>query len=546
MTISILFSRNVLVGLITITTSHLFSQNVELEQIADGFARPCEITHAGDERLFVVEQDGAIKILLPDGSVLDESFLEINDRVDSGGSEKGLLGLAFPPDYCTTGYFYVNYTHTIGNQLYTRISRFAVSDSDGNFAVAASEEILMQIPQDFGNHNGGHMEFGPDEYLYIGMGDGGSGGDPLNRAQNLMSPLGKMLRIDVSTEPYSIPPDNPFADDDFGLDEIWAYGLRNPWKFAFDRETGEMFIGDVGQSNREEVSYQAADSEGGINYGWRCYEGIAPYNLNGCDMGNYEDPIFDYAWGNQGNGFRCAITGGRVYRGPSFPNLYGKYLFSDYCAPEYWFLWEENGVWESFTSAGFTGGIVSYGEDIFGEIYAVRGSPGTVFRVRETGQEFLPQIQTNGNVLTSVLEGASYVWLLDGNVIEGENGMSIDATIPGNYVVQVISERGCIVTTTGVEFVISSTADHPLIDAFDIYPNPSTGTVWVETSLLTSVNNLRVEIYSVDGKRIQSHLLGGSERVELDLSTLAPGVYFAQLISGTERMAVRKIVRQKY
>jgi len=543
MILSMCFRLHMIAGLMIFSSSLVLSQNVELDQIADGFNRPCEITHAGDERLFVVEQDGKIKILLPDGTVLENPFLDIEDIVDSSGSEKGLLGLAFPPDYCSSGSFYVNYTYTENNQLFTRISRFFVSDFDENIAVPASEEVQMQIAQDFSNHNGGHMEFGPDGYLYIGMGDGGSGGDPLNRAQALTSHLGKMLRIDVSTQPYTSPSDNPFFDDDFGLDEIWASGLRNPWKFAFDQETGELFIGDVGQNNREEVSYQPANSEGGINYGWRCYEGFSPYNLNNCAMDNYQDPVFDYAYGNQGNGFRCAITGGRVYRGPSFPNLYGKYLFSDYCAPEYWLLWEENGTWETSNSAGFTAGIVSYGEDVFGEMYAVHGSDG-IYRVREAGESFLPQIQMNGNVLTSVLEGSSYVWLLDGIVIDGENGMSINAAESGSYVAQIISESGCVVTTTAIDFVISSSVDHAFVQTFKIFPNPSVGVIWVEAMLRTSVNDLRVDIYSVDGKKIHSHTMGSSERAEIDLSHFAPGIYFVQLMHASEKMAIRKVVRQ--
>jgi len=547
MTLSAFSRHSIFACLLLLTSGQVFSQAVLLDAYADGFTRPCEIVHAGDERLFVVEQIGKIKILLPDGSVMEEPFLNIGDRVNSQGNGMGLLGLAFPPNYCTTSSFYVNYTYVESNLLYTRISRFAVSDFDANVADPDSEDVMMEISEPFITHNGCHMEFGPDGYLYVGVGDGGIGegeGDPFNNAQTLTSHLGKILRLDVSTQPYSIPPDNPFIDDEFAFDEIWAYGLRNPWKFAFDQPTGNLFISDVGQENREEVNHQAADAQAGTNYGWRCYEGTEPYNLDDCETGEYTGPIFDYPYGNHLNGFRCSITGGRVYRGPSFPNLYGKYLFSDYCSPEYWLLWEENGAWETSNSGGFTNGIVSYGEDVFGEMYAVHGSDGQVYRLREDGESFLSHIQINGNVLSSLLEGESYLWLLNGTVIDGENGMSINASESGNYVVQIISESGCMVTTTGIDFVVSSTADHALVYSFDIFPNPATSSVWVEAKFHIPVNNLSVDIYSVDGKKIQSYPMGGAERAEIDLSPLAPGIYFAQLISATEPMATRKIIRQ--
>ncbi len=531
-------------ALVMILPGYIFSQAVVLDEFAGGFTRPCEIIHAGDERLFVVEQIGKIKILLPDGSVLEEPFLDIDDRVNAQGNGMGLLGLAFPPNYCSSGSFYVNYTYVEANMLYVRISRFAVSDFDVNVAVPGSEEVLMQIQQPFITHNGCHMEFGPDGYLYIGMGDGGSEGDPFNNAQSLNSHLGKILRIDVSTQPYTIPADNPFINDETAHDEIWAYGLRNPWKYAFDKVSGDLFIADVGQENREEVNHHPAEAQGGTNYGWRCYEGTEPYGLDSCEAGEYVAPVFDYAYGENINGFRCSITGGRIYRGASFPNFYGKYFFSDYCSPEYWFLWKENDEWVTFTSGGFMNGIVSYGEDVFGEMYAVHGSDGMVYRVREEGEAFLPHIQTNGNVLVSMLEGESYTWYLNGVMIEGENSILINAAESGNYVVHITSASGCTVTTGGIDFVISTAADHILVRSFEIFPNPAIGTVWVEAILQTAVNDLRVDIYSLDGKKVLSHPLGGSERTEIDLSTLAPGIYFTQLIGSKEYMAVRKVIRQ--
>ncbi|MCB0551885.1 MAG: PQQ-dependent sugar dehydrogenase, partial [Phaeodactylibacter sp.] len=217
--------------------------SLQLEVFASGFSLPVDIAHAGDGRLFIVEKAGRIRIIDSDGSILPQPFLDIDARVNSLASERGLLGLAFHPDYTDNGYFFVNYTNNSGD---TRISRFSVSAGNANQADPNSERILLEVDQPFNNHNAGDLNFGPDGYLYIGLGDGGSADDPGNRAQNRQNLLGKMLRIDVDNgDPYSIPEDNPFAFDDFTLDEIWAIGLRNPWRFSFDRLTGALWIADV-------------------------------------------------------------------------------------------------------------------------------------------------------------------------------------------------------------------------------------------------------------------------------------------------------------
>lgn len=527
------------------------AQDVELDFVASGFSRPCEIVHAGDERLFVVEQGGQVHVLYTDGEVASIPFLDISDRVDANGGEKGLLGLAFPPDYCTSGVFYVNYTHTDNFQLYTRISRFAISETDPNIANEDSEEILMQFEQDFSNHNGGHIEFGPDGYLYIATGDGGSGGDPNNRAQDIMSFLGKILRIDVSTTPYTIPDDNPYAFVDFGLDEIWSYGLRNPWKFTFDSENGDMYIGDVGQSNREEVSFQAGGSAGGLNFGWRCYEGFEPYNTNGCALGlDYAEPIFDYAWGQSANGYRCAVTGGQVYRGPSFSALSGKYLFCDYCSPEYWLLWQENGEWQHFVGTGFQSGIVSFGTDVFGEMYAVKGSPGTVYRVLESTGELADHIQVvfgaEGATLSSPLDGADFEWYLDGNLIDGESGSTLSTNESGVYTLVITTEAGCRITTNPQDIVISSTNDHASVQVFHVFPNPSKDEIWIDVQVETSVGRqLIVNVFSIDGRLVGVKTLQQTEgKIQLDLASMDAGMYLVQLTDGFEVLGARKIVRQ--
>lgn len=519
--------------------------DLSLVEIADGYTRPCEIVHAGDERLFVVEQTGRIKILYTDGETESTPFLNISDRVDAAGNEKGLLGLAFPPDYCSTGFFYVNYTTTIGGQLYTRISRFSVDPEDENLALADSEDIMLLFEQDFSNHNGGQLEFGPDGYLYIATGDGGSGGDPNNRAQDLQSYLGKMLRIDVSGEDPTIPADNPFADDDFALDEIWSYGLRNPWKFAFDSETGDMYIGDVGQSNREEVSYQAAGTPGGLNFGWRCYEGNETFNTSGCDdMGTMTFPIHDYAYGNGGNGFRCAITGGRVYRGNSFPEMYGKYLYADYCSDEYWLISPDGDDWliESGTDLGNEN--VSFGEDVWGEMYAVSGN-GDILRVEEASGELRPHILQGNNTLTSALEGSSYAWYLDGALIDGSNSQTITADANGSYVVVITSASGCEITSNAADITLSLT-DHNALNQFEVYPNPTnTGMVSVKIELASNFNsNTFVQLMSIDGKSLDKIQVTQNSNAQIvDLSDVKAGIYFIRLtdVQG-QLLGIRRLI----
>ena len=365
--------------LLSFVPSLAFGQyDINLELLAGGYNQPTDIVSSGDERLFVVEKSGKVKILYTDGVQLQTPFLDISTNVTSG-NERGLLGLAFPPDYETVGNFYVNYTFTRNDSLFTRISRFGISPDDPDVALENTEESLLEFYQPFANHNGGQLEFGPDGYLYIASGDGGSGGDPNNNGQSKMTLLGKLLRIDVSTTPYSIPSDNPFVNDESGRDEIWAYGLRNPWKFAFDAETDDLYIADVGQGAMEEVNFQPAGAAGGANYGWRCYEGTQPYQSPPCpDSVVVTDPVFEYTHSDG-----CSVTGGRVYRGSAFPNIQGKYILTDFCSGNYWLLWQDNGVWQSFEGGFLSGQIVAFGEDMWGEMYAVNTSNGNIYRVQD-------------------------------------------------------------------------------------------------------------------------------------------------------------------
>ncbi|MEL6132369.1 MAG: PQQ-dependent sugar dehydrogenase [Bacteroidota bacterium] len=347
--------------------------NVTLTQVASGISNPVDIAHAGDDRLFLVNQNGNIRILDGNGSLLSTPFFTRN--VTSGG-ERGLLGLAFDPDYTTNGYFYVYYS--LGSTSY--ISRYSVDPNNPNRADLNSEQVIMTVSQPYSNHNGGDIAFGKDGYLYIGLGDGGSGGDPGNRSQNPQDLLGKMLRIDVSTLPYTIPSDNPFVNDPTTLDEIWAIGLRNPWRWSFDKETGDMWIGDVGQGAREEIHYTAYDTVGGTNYGWRCYEGNVSYQLSGCQsVSNYEFPIYDYP-----RGVGKSVTGGFVYRGERSPSLEGIYIFGDYQSGRLFGTRKSvanPGSWITQELLNTTHQWSTFGEDAQGEVYGADYNSGIIYRI---------------------------------------------------------------------------------------------------------------------------------------------------------------------
>ncbi|MGI8951782.1 MAG: PQQ-dependent sugar dehydrogenase [Chitinophagaceae bacterium] len=347
---------------------------LQLVQFSTGYTSPVDIENCGDSRLFIVEQAGKIFITDSTGAKIIRPFLDISNRVYSNGNEQGLLGLAFDPNYSTNGYFYINYINKNQN---TTIARFKVS-TDPNVADRGSETILFHVTQPFANHNGGCLKFGPDGYLYIGLGDGGSGGDPNNNAQNPMSRLGKMLRIDVHHgNPYAIPPTNPFVDSVGYKKEIWALGMRNPWRFSFDSQTGDLWIGDVGQDAWEEIDYQKANDAGGENYGWRCYEGNHPYNLDSCKSKlNYTFPIYNYQHKNGD----CAVMGGFVYRGKLYPNMVGKYFYCDYCSGRFKMIYNDGTNWVNKVLLNTDDySFVSFGVDHNNELYVVNKSTGIIY-----------------------------------------------------------------------------------------------------------------------------------------------------------------------
>ncbi len=366
--------------LLLISNYFSHAQNsLSLSPLSTGFTAPLGIENCGDNRLFIVQRTGQVMICDVTGKKYDSPFLDISDRIKDNGSEQGLLGLAFHPDYLTNGFIYVNYINKDGN---TQISRFKASASNRNKIIAASEKFLLQISQPYSNHNGGCLRFGPDGYLYIGLGDGGSGGDPQNNAQNPSSLLGKMLRIDVDHgNPYAVPATNPFKNVAGYKPEIWALGLRNPWRFSFDALSGALVIADVGQSDWEEINFQPPSSKGGENYGWRCYEGTHTYNTSGCKAQSaYDLPKYEYPHSETTGD--CSVTGGFVYRGQNNADMYGKYYFADYCSGIIRSLsLTNNVVTKKDLYTGDTYAYSSFGEDKNKELYLANIVNGTIYRI---------------------------------------------------------------------------------------------------------------------------------------------------------------------
>jgi glucose/arabinose dehydrogenase len=359
---------------------------LRLVRVMSGFSKPVYVTHAGDGsgRLFVVEQPGRIRVY-KNGAVLSTPMLDLTAHT-SKGSEQGLLGLAFHPGFKTNKKLYVNLTLANGD---TAINEYRVGSNPDRVDTSTGRRLLT-IPQPYSNHNGGHMAFGPDGYLYIGMGDGGDGGDPGNRAQNTKTLLGKMLRIDVngtsSTKPYRVPSSNPYVGKD-GWDEIWSLGLRNPWRWSFDRATGYMWVADVGQVRYEEINRATNSPSGrGTNYGWRRMEGRHCYSPpSGCNTNGLHWPIAEYPHAVSGAD-NCSVTGGYVYRGPAYPDLQGGYLFADFCSGRIWGISATAGAPVSETLLYDSPLMISsFGENQSGELYVTDHAGGGVYRVIDAG-----------------------------------------------------------------------------------------------------------------------------------------------------------------
>lgn len=431
-----------------------------------GLSAPVKITNANDNtnRLFVVEQDGTIRII-KNGVLQPKPFLDISTKTNASG-EQGLLSVAFPPRYKQHGYFFVYYTDLSGN---ITVARYRVSGNNPDSAGISSERILLSVPKPggFTNHNGGDLFFGKDNFLYITIGDGGGGGDPFNNSQDGNSFLGKMLRINVATNTppyYTVPTSNPFVNDPSIRDEIYALGLRNPWRWSFDRLTGDVWIADVGQEKWEEVHYMTPTDAKGANYGWRCFEGNAVYNSSGCGPNsNYDFPIYVYGHNFINGGY--SITGGYVYRGSQYPTLQGYYLCADFITANLWKINPNGSGGWNVSRQNCPNSLSSFGEDENGEMYAV-GINGTIYRVTVSSTPVASaQMGVSGNsqfVYPTIVQNNLINILLDGNtkniritdmsgrvVLQqmvtnpiGVYQLALPALAKGIYLVQLIGANG--------------------------------------------------------------------------------------------------------
>ena len=511
-----------------------------------------DIRNCGDDRMFVVQKTGLIRIV-QNGAILPTPFIDLSSLAapggSTGGNERGLLGLAFHPNYANNGYFYVNYTAATDGYA-THVSRFSVSSADPNVADPSSEVVLLDIPQPYSNHNGGCVQFGPDGYLYIGMGDGGSGNDPDANGQDQTVLLGKMLRIDVDnpTPPlnYGIPPSNPFVGSSTALPEIWAYGMRNPWRFSFDRMNGDLWIGDVGQNAWEEIDYEPAGSAGGLNYGWRCYEGLVTtsgVSQVGCPAFNTTAaPVAVYSH----TGGACSVTGGYIYRGAMHADLWGKYLFVDYCSNVLRSTVKNpNGTFTTTVEATLSNGaFVTFGEDQYGEMYLGHNTNGIVYKINGASCNPVAIIDSPSDSVT-INSGSSidfstpynpallYQWQLNGVDIPGADSNVFTATQPGDYTVIVSTQAGapCVSTSSPVNVDVLNSMEEQLAKNFKIQPNPSNGVFNIQ--LIGNNRSLEsVSVLNLVGQEVFSKNFSGESslnQVSIDLSSLSGGQYILRL-----------------
>jgi glucose/arabinose dehydrogenase len=528
---------------------------IELQLHASGLNAPVGIVSDGDSRLFILEQRGLVRIIDQEGNIMDPPFLDVSDVVSQSGFERGLLGLAFHPEFIENGYFYINYTREPDGA--TVVSRFSADSANQNIADRNSEMQLLTVEQPYANHNGGQLLFGPDGYLYIALGDGGSGGDPQNNGQDLTTMLGKILRVDVNADNnagYGIPPGNPFVDDTSALDEIWAYGLRNPWRNSFDRYTGDFWIADVGQGAREEINFQPAGSKGGENYGWRCYEGNLPYNTQGCNGNeNMISPVFDY--NHQGSGCTGSVTGGYVYRGAIFNGMFGVYLLADYCTGKLYTVTQNQEGFEGLPAGNLAETeITSFGEDQYGEIYLAMQNAGEIYKVLETGdclpvariknEESIFEVESGGQVIISAFYNPvlEYQWYKDEEPIINESEPVLEVTEAGMYLVQVTNpENGCSNTSVPVEVRLATSASAlKLLNEVRIFPNPAKEMIQVEG--LPSPGKTIITLFDVMGNMIYTESSVETGSHSISAGALSPGLYTLKILHNDEVLQERIIV----
>lgn len=523
--------RNAPLPIALLLGASVFAQNptrISLVPWADNLPNVVDLAHCNDFRLFAVQQNGIIRIITDSMTVLPVPFLDIHDSVLFEG-EQGLLGLAFDPDYASNGYFYVNYVSATGG-THSRISRFQVS-GDHNLADPTSERIIYHVQQPYVNHKGGDLDFGPDGLLYVAFGDGGDGGDPQNHAQTLSDALGDMIRIDVSDADttYTVPPSNPFinAGPDT-LPEIWASGLRNPFRFGFDQLNGDLWIGDVGQSAWEEIDHRIPTDPAGANFGWRCYEGNSPYNTQDCqDQSAYVSPVTTHV--NDGaQGQWCAIVGGRVYRGAQWPHLYGRYIYTDFCKGEYWSLkpngpdaWIDEPVLVNNPSGG-----VCIAENAEGELFTANLISGTVFKLIDRCPMDPPTIALTGAVITSS-SADNYQWYFNNAAIDGATAQFYEPTMNGDYF--VVSDFGgdCVLNSDTITVTNVGIKEHYPVH-LSLRPNPANDAVDVRWDNSTTVR--MIVLRDLLGRPLLS-LFPSTDHARIDTQQLASGSYVVQLLS---------------
>lgn len=513
--------------LVTIVGSAQNPLRLGLRPWAEGIGQVIHVTHCGDDRLFAVSQWGAIFIITDSMEVSATPFLDISGQVLSGG-ERGLLGLAFDPDHATNGHFYVHYMAPTGPYGVCTLSRFTVSAEDPDVADPDSELVLYAYDQPSTIHQGGHIEFGSDGMLYLALGDGGPGGDPNNEAQDLTSPMGKILRIDPLEEGgYAIPDDNPyFTATGDTLREIYASGLRNPYRFCFDPVTDDLWLADVGESSYEEVNFWPGGSVGVPNFGWRCYEGLVPFNTTNCgDAAAYVAPVHTAAHALIG-GTACAFIGGRVYRGTDYPHMYGRYFFVDLCNEQFDWLLPVQGEEQPYGTGlvvenpGFTG----MGQGADGTLYAAHLYEGRVYKIVDRCPMDAPTItQVDGSLHAS--DAPIHQWLLAGDTIPGATAATYDPTENGWYGLVVDHGDGCVLYADSVYY--GSTEVHEAtLDGLRIHPQPANGPIELLWSGRPPGVPLELYISTTNGEVVMRQQWPADViRSRIDLTTLANGLY---------------------
>ncbi len=516
-----------------LAAQELNKPKVALHTWASGFTQPVVVANCGDSRLFVVEQAGVIRVVPDSNTVLATPFLDIQTEVQDAGNEQGLLGMAFEPDYADSGYFYVYYIHGTGSGT-SRISRFHVS-SDPNIADPASEQVIYEYPQPAGNHNGGDLHFGPDGYLYLGLGDGGNANDdPQQTGQDLTDPLGGIIRIDVSqhNNTFIVPPDNPFVNmgpDTLG--ENWMWGLRNPWRWSFDRLTGDVWIGDVGQNAWEEIDFWPAGDNSGPNFGWSCREGLV------ADAGSiqpdchpasfYQSPVavfgHNISW--------QAIIGGYVYRGTQYPHLVGHYIFTDYAAGDFMTFGLGTNYDKDTLLLTSTVGYAAFGEGNDGALYVANVENGLVKKIYDPCPMADPIISSDDYTLTAPT-ASSYQWYLNGQPIAGQIMQTYIPAISGDYQVLVNLGSPCTLISDTLTFIATGLSEEGSAHV-RIFPQPAKDQVVVERGTLEQAT---LELFDALGRSVYTATwTEGQRQLTVDLTDFSNGTYTLRLLPANGR-----------